>query len=600
MDEDELNGTILADRYRIDCLIGAGAMGRVYRAEHVHMRKWVALKILHARLTKLPDMVLRFEQEAQAASQIEHPHVAAATDFGKLADGSVYLVLEYVEGTPLSTLIQGGPLEVRRVLDIAHQVASVLEVAHARGIVHRDLKPDNLLLLNDQPTDFVKVLDFGIAKLPPSADESDKPLTLAGMVYGTPEYMAPEQALAQDVDGRADIYALGVVMFEMLTGRRPYVGPTPGLLGQQLSKPLPKMSEVAAVHVPAAIEDLVFEMLATDPKKRPETIHVVSARLAELELALAEGRLIVGKSRSSSRPVTKGTATARTSAASRKASRTPAKRGLISRISRATLLAVIFGALGVGLAIVAVRVLKKDDPSAVSALELEAPPPVVDIPEEQPEIEEKIIEAKQKGLDALLALAAQFPAEGMVQAELSLELAKAKKYQEALTAANSALALDPKLNEHPKIAGALFRAAQSPQVRAASFRLLQGPMGAAGASIIYDLATTEGVNVRVKTEAQQLLGRADLRAIAPAPLLLLLDLDAAKSCEEYRVLVERAAIVGDKRALPQLESLREVTGCGPKDQGDCYPCLRDDDALPEAITKIKQRATLDGDPLESK
>ncbi len=245
-------------------------MGRVYQAEHVLMRKRVALKVLHRELMTVPEIVQRFEREARAAAHIEHPHVAAATDFGKLADGSVFLILEFVQGLALTELIAGGPIDVGRVLTIALQVAEAVEAAHQRGIVHRDLKPDNLLFVqSDDKGDFIKVLDFGIAKVPTEpSEEGGKPITQVGMVYGTPEYMAPEQALGQDVDGRADLYAIGVIMFEMLTGRRPYKGPAVGLLGQQLSSPLPKMAHVANVKVPPAVEQLVVELLMPDPKRR--------------------------------------------------------------------------------------------------------------------------------------------------------------------------------------------------------------------------------------------------------------------------------------------------------------------------------------------
>jgi eukaryotic-like serine/threonine-protein kinase len=299
-DDDPLIGTVLADRYRVDRLIGEGAMGRVYLAEHVLMRKRVALKVLHRELTTVPEFVQRFEREARAAAQIEHPHVAAATDFGKLADGSVFLILEFVQGLALSELVDKGPIDVGRVLTIALQVSEAVEAAHQRGIVHRDLKPDNLLLVESEDKgDFIKVLDFGIAKVPTEANEEvGKPLTQVGMVYGTPEYMAPEQALGQDVDGRADLYAIGVIMFEMLTGRRPYKGPAVGLLGQQLSSPLPKMAHVADVKVPPAVEQLVVELLMPDPKKRIASATELKNQLEALSAALAAGKLSGSENRS--------------------------------------------------------------------------------------------------------------------------------------------------------------------------------------------------------------------------------------------------------------------------------------------------------------
>src|SRR5580658_265550 len=226
-----LLGTILSGRYRIDKIIGEGGMGVVYAAEHLHIRKRVAVKILHPEMSRMPEVVARFEREAMAAAHIDHPNVAAATDFGKLDDGSFFLVLEYVEGRSLRDLIVEGRLPLVRALHIMEQIAGALGRAGAMGIVHRDLKPENVMLIQrDGTPDFVKVLDFGIAKVPleglTAADVTRGPaqpvLTQLGMVYGTPEYMAPEQALGQPVDVRADLYALGIMTYEMLTGVRPF------------------------------------------------------------------------------------------------------------------------------------------------------------------------------------------------------------------------------------------------------------------------------------------------------------------------------------------------------------------------------------------
>jgi serine/threonine-protein kinase len=176
-----LVGRVLSERYRIESLLGEGGMGAVYLAEHLLMRKRFAVKVLHAEMTRMPEMVARFEREAMAAAHIEHPNVAAATDFGKLDNGAFFLVLEYVEGTSLRDLIEKGALEPRRALHIAHQMASALARAHALGIVHRDLKPENVMLVQrDGDPDFVKVLDFGIAKVPVGSFPGAAPATKAG------------------------------------------------------------------------------------------------------------------------------------------------------------------------------------------------------------------------------------------------------------------------------------------------------------------------------------------------------------------------------------------------------------------------------------
>ncbi|HEU4533975.1 MAG TPA: serine/threonine-protein kinase, partial [Polyangiaceae bacterium] len=247
----------------------------VYSAEHLLIRKRVAVKVLHAEMTRLPEVVARFEREAMAAAHIEHPNVAAATDFGKLESGSFFLVLEYVEGRGLRDEMARGRFSVERAVHVARQILRALQRAHAIGIVHRDLKPENVMLVErDGDPDFVKVLDFGIAKVPvgdlapssrsPEESGAGPALTQLGMVYGTPEYMAPEQALGQDVDHRADLYALGVILFEMLAGRRPFDAPNKvQILGMVVSKPVPRIASVApTVSVPPALEEVVRTLLS--------------------------------------------------------------------------------------------------------------------------------------------------------------------------------------------------------------------------------------------------------------------------------------------------------------------------------------------------
>ena len=223
-----LIGSVLAERYRVEKLLGSGGMGSVYRAQHVHMRKSVAIKVLHREMTYLPEVVARFEREAVAAARIEHPNVAAATDFGRLADGSFYLVLEYVEGKSLrAALKERGPMSTTRALHVTRQIADALAAAHAAGIVHRDLKPDNVMLLDREgERELVKVLDFGIAKL--NIGDVKEQLTQLGSVFGTPEYMAPEQAQGLEVDARADLYTLGILLYEMLAGKHAVQRRRPG------------------------------------------------------------------------------------------------------------------------------------------------------------------------------------------------------------------------------------------------------------------------------------------------------------------------------------------------------------------------------------
>jgi serine/threonine protein kinase len=288
---DPLIGTVLGGRYRIDTLLGSGAMGRVYAAEHVLMHKPLAVKVLHAEHTARPEIIARFEREATAAANIEHPNVVAATDFGTLTDGTVYLALELVQGKSLRAEVAAAPLGVRRTLHIARQVASGLAAAHARSIVHRDLKPENVILVEkDGDPDFVKVLDFGIAKV--AMESGTSPLTKVGMVLGTRDYMAPEQALGQPVDHRADLYSLGVLMYEMMSRECPYEGASQAsILGLQLTKAPPSLRKrVPTLDIPASVEAFVMKLLAKERTERPESATAVVAELDRLIASLGGSR----------------------------------------------------------------------------------------------------------------------------------------------------------------------------------------------------------------------------------------------------------------------------------------------------------------------
>jgi serine/threonine-protein kinase len=264
-------GTIVSDRYRIVEQLGEGGMGAVFRAEHVHMKKMVALKVLLSDLAKHPEVVARFEREAIAAGSIEHPNVVTATDFGRLPDGAFFLVMEYVAGRSLRAELAKGPLDPLRALRVARGILGAIEAAHAKNIVHRDLKPENVMLVQrDGDPDFVKVLDFGIAKLDTFAASAteDKPgLTRTGAVMGTPEYMAPEQALGQAVDGRSDLYSLGVILHELVTGKPPFHGAAIVVMRQQVLEAPPPLPPAVLDAMPG-LGPLLEKLLQKEPQNR--------------------------------------------------------------------------------------------------------------------------------------------------------------------------------------------------------------------------------------------------------------------------------------------------------------------------------------------
>jgi serine/threonine-protein kinase len=280
---DPLIGSVLQGRYLVRRRIGKGGMGVVYLAEHVLIRRKVAIKTLHANPPPAPAVVERFHREALAATAVGDQHIVDVTDMGQLEDGAYYLVMEYLDGADLAfTVASEGPLPIARAVRIVLQLCDALTAVHAAGIVHRDLKPENLFLIERQGVpDFVKVLDFGVCKLTQAHDGTFHRLTGTGAALGTPHFMAPEQIEGRaDVDHRADLYAVGGILFNALTGDAPFDAPSlPRLFMRICNDPPPRLREVRA-DVPEALEAIVARTLAKDPAGR-------YADSAELKRALA-------------------------------------------------------------------------------------------------------------------------------------------------------------------------------------------------------------------------------------------------------------------------------------------------------------------------
>jgi eukaryotic-like serine/threonine-protein kinase len=706
---DDRVGTVLSDRYRLDSLLGEGGMGKVYAAEHVLMRKRLAVKILHTELTQVPEVVARFEREAMAAANIDHPNVAAATDFGKLPDGAVFLVLEFVQGRNLRDEIAQGPMAIERALSIAKQIGAALAAAHALEIVHRDLKPENVMLVQKgSDPDFVKVLDFGIARVP-MADKGKegkgKPITKVGMVFGTPEYMSPEQALGQNVDGRADVYALGVILFEMIAGVRPFSSKSSvGILGQQLSKPPPSAADrCPGLFVPPAVEQLLQKLLARDVGERTQTandaVNAIEALLGAPSNAgqrlftMAAGSppsspsnhriesipdleapvpvmmppnavaplpppprmpprpppapvsmpsvpeisalaLVVSAPGPSSqadpleanleeepasipgvRPLLPPEEGARFRAALADI-RTRTKTGLSSTyawiddrrarlppkvaaplakvptpalllIGLVLLFGVVLGAvLIVGLAFgkheVATPGVPPSATVSASALSGSVAPALAS--------DSDFEAAKKAGLGELEGLSARYPKDGRVLLEvLKLELAD-QKHAEAVVTVKTLLDVDPKSNTNPEVASALWTTAQARDTSDATFELLAGPMGARGADMVYDLATTKGVRRDLQQRADKWLASEAFQQHSSPGLNVLVALQKSTTCRQRYGLLKRAMNTGDERVLTLLQSYKKKSGCGKRGSDDCNVCMRADDLLSEAIKTLEAKS----------
>jgi serine/threonine-protein kinase len=287
-----LVGITLDGRYRLDAVLGEGGMGSVFRATQLAMDRKVAIKLLKPHLTSDEAALQRFAREARATRKVDSPHAVKILDFGVTPLGDYYMVLEYLDGRTVQRELEiDGPFAPARVTHIARQALSALGAAHDQGLIHRDVKPDNLLLMRvGSDPDFTKILDFGVAKLMQGAAgvRSQLALTAAGMVFGTPEFMSPEQALGQELDGRSDLYSLAVTMFTMLTGTTLFEGKTAlEWLTHHARTPAPRL---AMVHPELAaypeLDDLLQRCLAKHREHRPATAAEMATLIAALEPSL--------------------------------------------------------------------------------------------------------------------------------------------------------------------------------------------------------------------------------------------------------------------------------------------------------------------------
>jgi serine/threonine-protein kinase len=623
--------------------------------------------VLHRELTTVPEVVARFEREAMAAANIDHPNVAAATDFGKLPDGAVFLVLEYVQGKNLRDEIAQGPFSVERALHIARQIASALGSAHALDIVHRDLKPENVMLVDKGgDSDFVKVLDFGIAKVPmgdgaaPGSIQGPQPITKVGMVFGTPEYMSPEQALGQAVDGRADLYALGVMLFEMLAGVRPFSSKSQvGILGQQLGQAPPKVADRSpGIRIPAQVEQIIQKLLAKELGERYQKADEVGEAIGVLLGAPAgrglhrftmgigspaavrgsqpslgslpdvsshldavtpppraadsageeqpwpfgeEGRTTAESASDGTLRAGEGPPDLPSDAPSPSSAPFAAALDLVDRATRALPAplrrplrrlppAVVLGGAALSAlallagAIVLVRAATSSAGWPAPAASSEQAPGIAIAAKPQ-----RVPPEPSQNIAARETLAKQRPDDAAALADQAVAFAAQKRQREAVAAVGNALRKNPELRHDKRLKLLLFDAARDRDPAPETFGLLEGPMGAEGADVIYDLAIGEGARSDVRARAETWLRSKDFdRASSPA-LNIAVALRHATTCEQRYALLLRAKNVGDERSLVPLQAWKKTTGCGAKGSTDCNPCLRRDDRLEQSMREINAR-----------
>jgi serine/threonine protein kinase len=259
-------------------------MGSVYRAEQPEMNRMVAIKILHPKLTNRTDLVARFRREARAMAQLNHPNTVKVFNYGELEDGSLYIVMEFLEGRNMNRAVKrDGPLPTERAVPLLIQVCGALQEAHSMGIIHRDLKPENIFLSKQMGMDeYPKVLDFGLAKV---TEQQMRPgsvnLTQEGMVFGTPEFMSPEQAQGQTLEATSDIYSLATILYEALTGKLPFDARSPMEFIQKhvVEQPIPLSERVPGLRFPKGLDEAVAKALAKSPRDRYQSAIEFAAAL---------------------------------------------------------------------------------------------------------------------------------------------------------------------------------------------------------------------------------------------------------------------------------------------------------------------------------
>ncbi len=274
--KDPFIGTILNGTYQIQEVVGRGGMGCVYKARDILMERTVAIKMLHAHLVQDQSSIQRFQQEARAASAINHPNVITAYDFGISETGQPYLIMDFLQGKSLSaTIDESNGLEYSRAIHILAQTCDALHVAHTKGVIHRDLKPSNIMVVqNRDDPDFVKIVDFGIAKLMPHSGKQSQNLTQTGELFGSPLYMSPEQFLGKTLDERTDIYAMGCVIYESLIGRPPFSGEhVLETMHKHIHEPPTKFATARPdLKIPAKLEAICMRALEKEPDARYQTM----------------------------------------------------------------------------------------------------------------------------------------------------------------------------------------------------------------------------------------------------------------------------------------------------------------------------------------
>jgi serine/threonine protein kinase len=485
MDATNLVGEIIDGRYRIDAAIGEGAMGSVYRAERVQLGRAVAVKLMNDEIPDEASSRRRFEREAIAMAKLEHPHCASVLDVGMHGDRP-FVVMELVRGQTLKELIAAGPLPVQRAIAIMRQVLAGLAHVHERGIIHRDIKPSNIALASSDENDHAKILDFGLARI-----GNETSALTSGFALGTPQYMAPEQVRGVHLDHRVDLYACGLVLFELLTGVKPYGAPPSDPLHvcmQHLNAAPARLADVRSGIAFGPLEDIVLRALAKDPAHRFANADEMARALADaaraLDAAPAPDPTIVFDIDSSivHEPAL------------------PPARVAPRKLSPRTHLVIAGAALVTSIAVLAAVLSREPTREATAAPRVEAPPPaVIDEPiEMQVDPVADLVATtrelassgrRENALDLLLDAHKTHPDDARIPYEASRLYLEKMWWADGLKYARAAFVLDPELRSDRELTRLVVRAFNTTPGRDAMLgRFLRDEMTASAKDALEDTA----------------------------------------------------------------------------------------------------------------
>jgi eukaryotic-like serine/threonine-protein kinase len=609
----EVNG-----RYTVQRLIGKGGMGAVYLAEHIQMKKLVAFKVLHGEMSDNSELVERFKREAQAAAAINHPNICEATDFGETGRGEFFLVMEFLQGRTLEHEIMQGPMSAPRVVHIAHQICGVLERAHGLGIVHRDLKPENVMLIErDWDADFVKVMDFGIASVQRAGEgeEGSVKLTRAGVAYGTPAYMSPEQVTGSPVDARSDLYSLGAVLYEALTGTVPFDGKNiTKVMTQHLTEPVQQMRlRTPGVDVPAELEALVRQLLAKTPEERPESAAHVRELLEAMEQvftepnadAAAQSMELLADWKEQLR--TNGHAAVFVPTAAQPTQQAPSEtskqRALDMRLVAVAglMILALIGLGGIALGLVLSRPADAPASAAPAKQEQVAAKEEASLTEERDAFVSRsemrqALEAMARGdqaqaITVLEAKAGEWEGDPHYHYYLGMAYMADKRGESALKSWGRALELDPRYASDKKLGEQvveLLDSRKDSEVKAAK-ELIEKRFVTHIPHRLAEAAQTHR-RASVRKVATEILRDSGELAKLPKWQQVAIDLKSASGCKERSKLITELGELGDAGAMPVLQELEKLPkrGCGFLKRNDCHACIRGE--LRDALQKLKPAA----------